>query len=161
MNVTVKQFIEDYLIKEIGEIKDEHPYFAFLLMAVGIEFLGKCQNTFTKWDETGRAKEDFNLGMGLFPATYQNMNLYKNLRCGMAHLFAPQNELQITNGSWGEPTIISCDDLYKDFTDACNKILSGNAIMPKKKLTDTFLFVHDNGGNSVSGSTISNQIVFK
>lgn len=38
---TVKEFIKEYLIDQIGEIKENYPYFAFLLMSVGIEFLGE------------------------------------------------------------------------------------------------------------------------
>lgn len=161
VKVTVKEYIENYLIKEIGEIKDEHPYFAFLLMAVGIEFLGKCQNTDYKWNKTGQAERDFNLGMGLFPAKYQNMKLFERLRCGMAHPFITQNGIQIYKSLFEDATVISCDDFYKDFTEACNKIVSGNVEMPRKKLTNTFLFVQDIDGDSVSGSTINNQRVFK
>ena len=49
-NVTVENFIQDYLIKQIGEVKACHPYFAFALIAIGIEFLGKCQNSYTDWN---------------------------------------------------------------------------------------------------------------
>ena len=156
MSITVKQFIEDYLIKEIGEIKDRHPYFAFLLMAIGIEFLGKCRNASLEWNQTGRAKKDFNLGIKLFPQKYKTLDLYNKLRCGMAHSFAPQNGLQISNGSCRDSAFISCDDFYKDFTYACNKIVSEEIKMPNKKLNDTFLFVQDFGEISVSGSTINN-----
>jgi hypothetical protein len=40
-----KEFIEVVLINELGEIVSHKPYISFALMAVGLEFLGKCIDT--------------------------------------------------------------------------------------------------------------------
>lgn len=62
VNVSAREFIEDYLIKQINTIKQDNPYFAFLLMAVGIEFLGRCQST-NDWNNTQNSKTYFDDGL--------------------------------------------------------------------------------------------------
>lgn len=149
----VESFIKEYLIKQIGEVKETHPYFAFLLMAAGIEFLGKCQNSLTDWQITQPYGADFAKGLSLFPPKYQNMDLYRKLRCGMAHAFVPDNGLYLADEKGQDSTVLYCDEFYNDFKDACNKILSGKVPMPKKKLTDSFMTVKDDGNNRFSGET--------
>ena len=86
-DVSVRKFIEDYLITQIGEIKPKYPYFAFLLMSVGIEFLGKCQNDYD-WDDFSRIKpnENFDNGLKIYPLKkYVTTGLYDKLRNGFAH----------------------------------------------------------------------------
>lgn len=39
--VSLNDFLKDTII-QFGEIKDKYPYYAFLLISDGIEFLGKC-----------------------------------------------------------------------------------------------------------------------
>ncbi len=37
-----KDFIQMVLIEGIGDVVKRHPYISFALVAIGIEFLGKC-----------------------------------------------------------------------------------------------------------------------
>ncbi len=37
-----KEFIEVVLVNEMKDVVNRHPYLSFLLISVGIEFLGKC-----------------------------------------------------------------------------------------------------------------------
>jgi hypothetical protein len=41
----LKDFIKSVLIDELGAMIDQHPYISFIMMGIGIEFLGKCINT--------------------------------------------------------------------------------------------------------------------
>lgn len=158
-NITVKDFIEDYLIAKIGEIKDDQPYFAFVLMAIGIEFLGKCQNNVSDWNyyTKGQPKRDFNKGMKLAPLKkYKSRNLYDSLRCGLAHSLSTKG-LALSDKK--NKKSISCDEFYADFVAACNEVLSGRVPMPKKNLSDIF-FVEtiSNDGSSTTGHSQSNQV---
>ena len=139
-SIKVEDFINDYLITHIGEIKNNYPYFAFVLMSIGIEFLGKCQNTDFDWNKYRHAQPetDFNKGMEL-PSLkkYKQLNLYRNLRCGLAHSLSTNGNLVLSDKS--NTTTLNCEEFYNAFVDACNEILSGKANMPTKKLTDTFL----------------------
>ena len=56
--MTKNEFIETSLIAEIGRIKDVYPYWAFLLMSVGIEFLGRILNKRSD-EDNGSSKYDF------------------------------------------------------------------------------------------------------
>lgn len=161
-DVTVKDFIEKYLIDEIGAIKDEHPYLAFLSMAVGIEFLGKCCNHFTDWNKGGQSRNDFNGGMripSLNDTKYAGMDLYSELRCGLAHSLLTKGDLCLTNQA-SVNGAIGCDEFYQDFVAACREVLDGKVQMPVKKLTDVFFTVTDDGqGNSITGVTSTNKTV--
>lgn len=153
-NITVKNFIENYLIEQIAEIKEEHPYFAFLLIAIGIEFLGKCMNTEKEWQTEKKSRKDFDGAINaLFPKKYKTMKLYDNLRCGLGHAFCPDDGLKLTDGKI-HSSALSCDELYCDFKMACEKVLNGEVALPTKKLTDIFLTVNaeTNGMNSTTGS---------
>ncbi len=139
--VTVREFIEEYLIRQIGEIKNDYPYLAFVLMSVGIEFLGKCQNTKTNWQYNDSAN-DFKLGMSLFSNSY-NWNagdLYSKLRCGMAHaLQTKQIDLSDTGNCNNG---ISCDMFYDDFVSACKALINKNPPIQTqgKRLSDVFFY---------------------
>ena len=43
-----KEFIQKVLIDEVDKIIEHHPYIAFSIMTIGIEFLGKCINGFRR-----------------------------------------------------------------------------------------------------------------
>ena len=156
---TVQEFIEECLIADIGKLKSEYPYFAFLLLATGIEFLGKCQNNNADWQTTGQSESDFNTGLSLFPPKYQGMDLYNNLRCGLAHAFIPDKGLRLSDVKGQDNTVLSCEEFYDDFKAACNKVLSGQVAMPVKKLSDPFMVVKDDGEIGTSGGTSPTQSI--
>jgi len=59
--MTPKEFIQQVLIDEVGEIHLKYPYISFATMAIGIEFLGKCLNSHDDWNYyvSGVPKQDF------------------------------------------------------------------------------------------------------
>ena len=152
--VTVEGFINNYLIKRIGEIKKDNPYFAFLLMAVGIEFLGQCLNDETEFNK-GKSRNNFGLGLTVYPLNKSEYsNLYEDMRCGLAHSLQTKNGLCMSNTKC--KGTIDCETFYVDFEAACKEILSGKVTMPKKKLSDTFFVVTTNDdGTSTTGNTLS------
>lgn len=154
-NVTVENFIKEYLIQQIGDIKDKQPYFAFTLMAIGIEFLGKCQNNNPNWNYYAKRQpqKDFNKGMGLAPLKkYKSYNLYHKLRCGLAHSLSTNGNLSLSNKNKNKT--LNSEEFYNAFAAACNEVLNGNVYMPKKKLSDTFFVVTTtDDGASITGST--------
>lgn len=156
---TVQEFIGECLIKDIGRLKDEYPYFAFLLMAAGIEFLGKCLNEHVEWQTQGQSRPDFDTGISLFPPKYHGMDLYNNLRCGLAHAFIPDKGLRLSDVKGQDNTVLSCEEFYDDFKAACNKVMSGQVAMPVKKLSDPFMNVKDDGETVASGGTSPTQSI--
>ena len=139
-NITIKDFINEYLIQQIGNIKDNHPYFAFLLMSVGIEFLGRCQST-DDWNNKKSSKNYFKYGLDITPLCQyasKHPNLYHQLRCGLAHAYHPDGI--ILSNKEGE-SAISCDDFYTDFVDACRNILADKAPKKVRNLDESFFAV--------------------
>jgi hypothetical protein len=57
--MTKENFIQNVLIGEIAKIKDKHPFFAFTLMACGIEFLGRILKK-RKENDVNYSRFDFN-----------------------------------------------------------------------------------------------------
>ena len=50
-----KEFIDTVLINEVGAIHLQYPYISFAMIAIGIEFLGKCLNNYENWNMHYRA----------------------------------------------------------------------------------------------------------
>src|SRR5687768_17140488 len=102
-----KAFIQSVLIDEIGSLINDHPYISFIMMGIGIEFLGKClDTTLQDWNVSGRSKKDFNFANQELPSLQKYLhyettyNIYGSFRCGLAHAVAPK--YVITLSSKGE-----------------------------------------------------------
>ena len=138
--VSAIRFIDEYLIGQIEEIKDKYPYFAFLLMAVGIEFLGKCINEEEEWQTRGKSRADFNRGLSIGPLNKYSgstPDLYGCLRCGLVHALTPKGELVLSDIDATET--LNCDSFYGDFVRACRMVIDREVDIPKKDL-DKILF---------------------
>ena len=162
-NITVKQFIEDYLIRDIGDIKEKYPYFDFLLMSVGFEFLGKCLVE-RDWHVDNYSKEDFCKG---FETTgtedkYNSLNLYRNLRCGLVHSLLIKDGILLSDKGNDHllDSTISCGEFYELFKKACEKVINGE-VEVKKDLYSTFFIVSKTNDSSVTGTTQTDVIVQK
>ena len=114
---SAKEFIKEYLIGKIGKLKDSEPYIAFLMMSIGIEFLGKCLNDKHDWDISNMSESDFNLAIGSLKSLskYQGWGLYHKLRCGLAHTMMVKSGLWIKNKGTSTSTCVSCEEFYNDF----------------------------------------------
>ena len=157
-NVSARKFIENYLITRIGEIKNSQPYFAFILMAVGIEFLGRCQST-NDWNDTKNPKTYFNCGLAVPPLCQyakKYPDLYHQLRCGLAHAYRPDGIILSNKGGVGD---INCDDFYADFVAACKNVLDDKAPQKVRNLDEFFFAVTTtDDGTSSTATTTNNQV---
>ena len=152
--VDLASFISDHYIIELRKlISDNHPFVAFIVIASGIEFLGKAisNNTFF---EDGHSKTDFNNALSQFPSLqkYSNLglfvknnidlSLYKGLRCGIVHSTCPQNGIVLTEGNNALPKEIGLIDLSNDFIAACDDLLQGRIPMGTgKQLSDVLCYI--------------------
>ena len=154
-----KEFIREYLIGKIGKLKDTEPYIAFLMMSIGIEFLGKCLNKKKKWDTEDRSKKDFNLAIGRLKSLnkYQSWDLYHKLRCGLAHTMMVKSGLEIKDKGASTSTCVSCEGFYNDFKEACEEVM--NMSLPVKNLDGDYLVIKEEDGASATGSTATNIVL--
>jgi len=171
--VTVKEYIEK-LPKDIEPFVKNQPYFAFFIIASGIEFLGKCINNESDWQKEQMSRDDFegvikeldsfsNYRRYLKKKKRCKIDLYSSLRCGLLHAMLPKSDVLLMRGH--EPIgiknnklILSIETMYNDFCNACGEILSSkcNHLWTKKKKNDVFLYIADNqeqGYYQASGST--------
>ncbi len=128
-----KSFISDVLIVEIGNISNTHHYLCFVLISVAIEFLGKCiDDSVNNWNEGGSEKL-FNLAIEKLMPKYRPYNLYKLLRCGLAHHLAPQSGLNLSQKKDGDIHLsvlsdgsltLNIEDFYEDFKIACQNVIN-------------------------------------
>jgi len=147
-----KDFIKLVLIDEMADVVIKHPYLAFLLIASGIEFLGKCFDTnVQEWDwydkkyqKYNREHPPFDTAINkLFKPKYKKLlakyNLRHQLRNGMVHMYTPKAGIgltQIKHDKKGEITnekhpkeengklTLVIEYFYMDFVEACKKILA-------------------------------------
>ena len=153
--LSVKMFIQEYLIEKIERIKDTEPFFAFTLMSIGIEFLGKCLNEENEWDKNRKFGQDFDLALTEIPSLkpYKIYNdLYHNLRCGLAHNMMVKGSLLLSDHGENSKTGISCDAFYNDFKQACEYIMT-QASLPVKNLNETYLTEYPDEFKATTGNT--------
>jgi hypothetical protein len=147
-----KSFIAKVLIEEIGKITKTNAYLSFVLIAIGIEFLGKCINdSIDNWnDRKVKSEKLFNDAIRELMPKYQPYRLYQLLRCGLAHYLAPQEGIglsELKNGTVNLSTtsdgtlVLNVEDFYNDFKCACEKVIYGidNNVYKNDKMYRQFL----------------------
>lgn len=94
-----KEFIKKVLIAEIKDILNYHPFLSFALIAIGIEFIGKCMLTeYQDWD---RIKPDkaFKRGHDMLievDQRYSTIDLKNELRNGFVHTYLPKSQIVLS-----------------------------------------------------------------
>jgi hypothetical protein len=147
-----KEFIDGVLINEMKDIVNKHPYFSFLLISVGIEFLGKCLLTnHQNWNAI-RANKAFTKGVEMLhkiDERYKELNLKDELRDGFAHTFLPKSKIALSEIRAGAKnfqihgsgkTVLVAEEFYRDFVIACREVI--NAEFPENdKMNKEFLYI--------------------
>jgi hypothetical protein len=156
-----KDFIKAVLIDELGTMINGHPYISFIIMGIGIEFLGKClATTRGDWNEGGHSGPDFEHAIKNIPSLnkYESYltthKLYGSFRCGLAHAISPK--VQVTLSSKGElghlieqggRINLKVEEFYEDFKQACEYTINMSFASGDKMNLD-FLQVPGTGFNS-------------
>ena len=161
--VSIKDFIQENLFKTIEMLKDNgHPYFAFEIIAAGIEFLGACIDSYD-FDEPYLSKIRFSNALETMPPLqkYKDFDLYKNLRCGMCHILTPKPALQLSSGS-GKCTkkILYIENFYTDFKDACKEVMNAPAnskLWGKRKTPDDIWWIVKELPNTPPATAVTNN----
>lgn len=128
--VSIKDFIRQNLYPAIEMLKDNgHPYFAFELIAAGIEFLGACIDDKDFYQRKRGRKRFKNAITKLSSLQKYNFpdKLYDNLRCGMCHVLLPRTTLKLSSG-YGKcrESKLYIETFYCDFKSACEELLNNS-----------------------------------
>lgn len=156
-----KTFIQEALIDEVDKMKDGFPYFSFIIMSIGIEFLGKCiDSKLNSWDVTGRSKKDFEQAINQLNALnpyrqyLSKYDLYGSFRCGLAHKVSPKVKITLSSKEERGHLIehdgrlnFKVEDFYNDFYDACKEVIE-MTFPAGDKMNDDFMEVPGTGFNS-------------
>ena len=144
-------------------------------MAIGIEFLGKCQTNFD-WDDSKekiKPYKNFENVLDIGPLKkYKGMGLYDKLRNGLAHAFLIKQGINVSEGDCANA--LNSNTFYSDFEAACNlvlnakddasgKIMTADGIEIKKNLDATFFTIEDGVNQdgefySLTATTINNLV---
>jgi hypothetical protein len=139
--MTAREFIKVFFIAQVGQIVDAIPYMAFMVMGIGVEFLGKCIHSAKITADSGsriRFEEAINTIQAFskykcLVGANNPFDLYNTLRCGLAHAAVPKYEITITSknekphmetDSSGKRMNLACEDFYTDFRNACEEVLN-------------------------------------
>ena len=145
-----KDFIQVVLIDEVGDVVKRHAYLSFALMAIGIEFLGKCMliemNDWHKINSSKAYKSGANL-MQTVDERYKSIDLKDELRNGFAHTFIPKGQIALsevkhgainfTKNSHGQYILVA-EEFYRDFVIAC-KIVQEKQFPEENKMNKPLL----------------------
>jgi len=155
--MSVKNFIETVFVHQVGELVQTHPYLAFIVMASGIELLGKClrANSFeekgvsrNRFEEAIQNLQAFTPYRGLVGKNNQT-DLYASFRCGLAHVMVPNSRITLSSKNEmkhlqvhgnGKRVNLRCEDFYEDFKKACAELFNMSGDI-QRKLSQPFLSV--------------------
>jgi hypothetical protein len=170
-----RDFIKTVFIDEVNAIINNHPYIAFMVMGVGIEFLGKSiDKSLTNWDTAHRSRKDFNDAIKNIPSLQKyepfidSHDIYSSLRCGLLHSAVPGHSITLSSKTEAAHLLqdngrlnLKVEDFYADFKLACEHVIA-DAYPTDNKMEKPFIQVPgDNfnaGTNIATGSTQSIQI---
>jgi hypothetical protein len=138
--MTPKEFIQQVFINELDNIKSTNPYISFAIMAIGIEFLGKClDNNANHWNVPKKSKVNFEYAINHLDAlsAYRpyliSHKLWDSLRNGFAHSFVPKFPLTLSSKNEAPHLLLhennkrlnlKCEDFYNDFKNACIEVVN-------------------------------------
>ena len=147
-----KEFIESVLINEMKDVVFRHPYLSFLLISVGVEFLGKCLLTdHQDWNDI-RPEKAFEEGAGLLykiDSRYKELNLRDELRNGFAHTFIPKSKIALSEVRSGAKnfqihssgkTVLVVEEFYRDFVVACREVIN-TGFSKEDKMNKEILYI--------------------
>lgn len=161
--VPVKDFIRKNLYPAIEMLKDKgRAYFAFELIAAGIEFLGACMddNDFYQQYLAGKRFENAITKLSsLQKYDYPNNKLYDNLRCGMCHVLLPKTTLKLSSG-YGKcsENILYIETFYCDFKSACEELLNDStSLWGKGKSPNSICWTVSEINNTTPATAVTNN----
>jgi hypothetical protein len=145
---------------ELGVMIDDHPYISFIMMGIGIEFLGKCINSGLRDWSSGASGKVFGNAVKSIPSLqrYQQYltshDLYGSFRCGLAHAVSPKYKITLSSKQErahlvddGGRLNLKVEDFYADFKLACEHVIGMN-FPSGDKMDKEFLEVPGTGFNS-------------
>lgn len=163
VNQNIDWFFDVVLFGNIHNLVtiDEQHYLGFGVIACATEFLGACTDS-QPFDKSGLSEKRFNSAIkNHFDSKYHQYlprssphNLYKHLRCGMAHIIRPQGHVafttraeSVTDGTKHlavhQPTgklILISESFLEDFENAARDVKAKMSTGTfSKKLTDPYL----------------------
>jgi len=141
-SLSPKEFIQQVFIDEVGDLIEKHPYIAFMIMGIGIEFLGKClASEDSNWDVEGKSRSSFKNAVESLSSLkkyepYLNKDehdLYGSLRCGLAHAAKPKYKITLSSKNemahlveFGDRLNLRCEDFYSDIKAASEEVIAKN-----------------------------------
>jgi hypothetical protein len=166
VHLTLTHFIQTVLLGDLRRMVYDAKlhYLAFGTIAVGIEFLGACDDPHP-FNQRGHSGPRFDLGMdrmaridqrySIYNQKISRFHLYEFLRCGTAHIMrpggrilfsdrakddgGPQQHLEVTNGKlW-----LICEDFYDHFAQSCETLIQELPGLTAPKLRNHYLWVGD------------------
>ena len=169
--LTPKEFIQATFITELGRmIEGRNFYLSFIIMGIGIEYLGKCLSPNNDWQE-GKPGPTFNHAVNTLDALekYRRLlkkyNLYSSLRCGLAHAALPKYQITLSSTDTEAPHMyehngrinLRCETFYDDFKRACEEVIA-KVFPTEDKMSKPFIKIPGETLNapsfpSVSGTT--------
>lgn len=130
-----KEFIQVVLIDECKDIVERHAYISFAVIAIGIEFLGKCMLVNHKYWNDIKPEKAFNEGLKLLvkvDSRYGHLNLKRELRDGLAHTLLPKSKIDLVDSKHNlkhfgvnkyNQTVLVAEEFYSDFVKACKIVI--------------------------------------
>jgi hypothetical protein len=164
ITMPLADFIRVVLLNDLRRMVYEAKlhYLAFGTIAVGVEFLGACDDRHP-FQQSGLSESRFNLGiqrLSRSDSRYGQYNqrsspycLYRFLRCGTAHVMRPAGAVLFSQRShWAQrpgshlaefngQLLLICEDFYDHLARGCETLIEDLPRMTAPKLQNPYLCV--------------------
>ncbi len=163
---TAETFLS-YYVKRISNIIRKEPFISIISISCGIEFLGKCINTYVaEWNEPSHSKEDFESAINHFDAFIayrpwlQKYRLYNSLRCGTVHSLMTSTNIKLVNIGPHEETddvlTFSAEQYLKHFSAAVIQFRKEKK-KGAKSVDSAFAKIENNFKVSTTGTCVNDK----
>ena len=125
---TVKDFINDFWISQVGNFYEHNDFASFYLIGVGIEFLGRCLDDPNLWDNgEGRSRDRFHKAINEISSLakykpYLQTNNYLYISAKVKALAEEIERLKTRS-----PSLHDIDDVSSKLTDCMNMVSTGGS----------------------------------
>jgi len=138
--MTTKNFISQVLMVELKSLLNEkdinnfpkYRYHAFILISIGIEFLGAAIDKYG-WFSGSKSRKNYIFAITQYKSLqkYNNKKIFENLRCGMAHVYVLNGGVGINMKSEGGlhnkinngKLLLTIEYFFEDFILACQELI--------------------------------------
>ena len=142
-------------LKQLSNLMEQQPFFAFVILSIIIEVFGRCINPASGIHVSGKSEEDFNYALEHLTSLrkYKDapFNLYTSLRCNLAHALLAGSDIILTTepSNLGKKKI-GVRDFFNDINAAWEEVKKDEKAIERLRKKEIIISGPSSGGTHSS-----------